>query len=389
MHCTTAEPARVKAVVDQCVEAGFEMVILSFGSGFPELERWVDEPEFIAEYKEIFDYAHAKGIEIGIYSLFSSRSISPEDDVVSPPGKPPTFGRAPCLQSRWGVDYIAAIKRFFEATGADFLEHDGPYPGDWCASSSHPGHAGLADSQWRQWEAQAGLYKWCKARGIFVNQPDWYFLSGGNKTGMGYKEVNWSLPRERQVIIGRQNIFDGTWDKAPSMGWMFTPLTVYHAFGDHWKESTIEPLSEHLALYEAHLAQNFLSGVQSCYRGTRLHDAPETLAVVKKWVSTFKKHRAILESDIVHLRRPDGRHVDGILHANPRLQEKGLAAFFNPLGEPVKEDFSVPLYYTGLADVARVSEQDGPPTTLQLSRAFTVDLHLELGPRACTWFVFS
>jgi hypothetical protein len=48
----------------------------------------------------------------------------------------------------------------------------------------------------------------------------------------------WSLPRERQIIIARQNIFDGTWEKTPSMGWMFTPLTVYHMVGE-WKKSTL------------------------------------------------------------------------------------------------------------------------------------------------------
>jgi hypothetical protein len=387
MHVTTAEPARVKEAIDQCVETGFEMVILSFGSGFPEIERWIDESEFIAEFKELFDHAHARGIEIGFYSLFSSRTISPGDDVVSPEGKSPTFAHAPCLQSTWGIHYIDAIKKFFDLTGADFLEHDGPYPGDWCASSTHPGHAGHADSQWRQWKAQAGLYKWCRAKGIYINQPDWYFLSGGNKTAMGYKEVNWSLPRERQVIIGRQNIHDGTWDKTPSMGWMFTPLTVYHAFGDHWKESTIEPLSEHIDFYEAHLAQNFLAGVQSCYRGTRLFDTPGTKLVVQKWVSMYKKHRAILESDLIHVRRPDGRHVDGFLHVNPCLKERGLAAFFNPLDEPVDVVIDIPVYYTGIETTARLSEQDGPEQVVPVPRDYKIPLRVKIGPRGRTWFV--
>jgi hypothetical protein len=41
---------------------------------------------------------------------------------------------------------------------------------------------------------------------------------------MGYREVNWSLPRDRQIVLGRQNIYDGTWGKTSSMGWMFVPL---------------------------------------------------------------------------------------------------------------------------------------------------------------------
>ena len=69
------------------------------------------------------------------------------------------------------------------------------------------------------------------AQGVYLNIPDWYFLNGGSKTGMGYRETNWSLPREYQEIIERQNIFDGTWEKTPSMGWMFVPLTQYHGGG--------------------------------------------------------------------------------------------------------------------------------------------------------------
>ena len=108
--------------------------------------------------------------------------------------------------------------------------------------------------------------------------PDWYFLNGSNKTGMGYREDNWSLPRAMQVILGRQNIYDGTWEKTPTMGWMFVPLVQYHGGG---AAATIEPLVKHLDTYDAILAQNFGLGVQACYRGPRLYDADETKAVVK------------------------------------------------------------------------------------------------------------
>ncbi|KHF31737.1 hypothetical protein CM49_06074 [Paenibacillus sp. P1XP2] len=53
---------------------------------------------------------------------------------------------------------------------------------------------------------------------MYLNVPDWYFLNGSNKTGMGYREVNWDLPRERQLILAWQNIFDGTWEKNAEHG---------------------------------------------------------------------------------------------------------------------------------------------------------------------------
>ena len=141
------------------------------------------------------------------------------------------------------------------------------------------------------------FYRWRRGRGIYLNVPDWYFLQGSSKTGMGYRETNWSLPRSQQVLHTRQNLFDGTREKNPTMGWMFVPLTQYHGGG---ALATVEPLSEHLDHYERMIASNLAFGAQACYRGPRLYDTEATKAVVKKWVSWYKQHREILESDVIH-----------------------------------------------------------------------------------------
>jgi len=198
---------------------------------------------------------------------------------------------------------------------------------------------------------------------------------------MGYRETNWSLPRERQIILGRQNIYDGTWTKTPSMGWMFVPLVEYQGGG---AAATLEPLSAHLDAYGAHLAQNFGSGVQACYRGQRLYDTDETKAVVKKWVDFYKKHRAILDSDIIHVRRADGRDIDCILHVNPQLKQKGLAMVYNPLDQRVERELTLPLYYTGLSKTARISEQGDRMKKYRLDRRYNVTVPVGVAPRGVT-----
>ena len=387
MHVRHADPASVRRAVDQCAEVGFEMVILTFGSGF-NIEN--DSPEYLAHMKELVDYAHGKGVALGGYSLLASRSIGPADDVVNPAtgttGGFARFGNSPCLESAWGRDYFRKLRGFFEATGADILEHDGSYPGDVCASTTHPGHRGLADSQHAQFIRIRDFYRWCRARGVYLNVPDYYYLAGSTKSAMGYRETNWSLPRARQIIHARQNIFDGTWDKTPSMGWMFVPLTEYHGGG---AAATIEPLAEHLDTYEAHLANNFGAGVQACYRGPRLYDTEETKRAVKKWVDFYKAHRAILDSDILHLRRADGRDIDYFLHVNPHLEEKALLMVYNPLQVEVVRTIRVPLYYAGLAATARIAERGGEAREQRLDRAYAVDLQVTVGPRAATWYVFK
>jgi hypothetical protein len=368
MHVRSADPDAVKLAIEQCVEVGFEMVILTFGSGF-DIED--ERPETHAKWKELADYAHARGIELGGYSLLASRRISDEHDVIDPvTGETghARFGNSPCLGSAWGQDYFRKLYAFYEATGFDLLEHDGNYPGDVCASNSHPGHAGLDDSVWTQWRTITDFYRWSRERGLYLNVPDSYMLAGSNKTGMGYRETNWSLPRDEQVLHGRQNVFDGTWSKPPSMGWMFVPLTEYHGGG---AAATLEPLSEHLDAYEAHLANNLAAGVQACWRGPRLYDSDETRQLVTRWVSWFKRHRPILESDVLHLRRADGRDLDMLLHVNPELDERALLAVWNPTDGDLTRELRVPLHYAGVDGSVRARRSTpeglGPWQRLSLS----------------------
>lgn len=384
MHLVSKTDEEVISAVDQCAATGYEAVILSFGS---HLNMEDSSQQNIRRWKQLADYAHSRGIKIGGYSLFSSRRISDEDDVISPvTGKPggAFFGNAPCFGSKWGLAYRDKVKYFFANTGFNLWENDGPYPGDVCASVVHPGHKGLDDSQWRQMEIQKELYKWLNERGVYINAPDWYFLDGTHKIAVGYREVNFSLSREQQMILNRQNIFDGTWEKTPSMGWGFVPLTRYQGGGP---EAILEPLSEHLAEYEQLMMQYYGAGVQACYRGPRLYDTEATKEVVIKVIDWYKKHRDILNSDIIHLRRADGRDWDGWMHVNPALKEKALALFFNPTKEVIRRKIKLPLYYTGLTKTATIRQGNKTPMTVPLSRAYEAAITVEIPAGGYVWMV--
>ena len=383
MHLVSSKGAAVTNAIDQCAAVGFEMLILSFGSGF-DMEN--EKPETMARAKAWAAHARSKGIEIGSYSLLASRHVDAADDVVMPPGEKPVFGASPCLQSAWGTNYFRRIHEFHRDSGFTLLEHDGSYPGDVCASHKHPGHHGLEDSRWTQWQEISAFYKWCRGQGIYLNVPDHYFLSGSSKTGMGYREVNWSLPREQQVIHTRQNIYDGTWQKLPSMGWMFVPLTEYQGGG---AAATIEPLDAHLDHYARMIESNLALGVQACYRGPRLYDTDRTRAMVKSKVDWFKAHRDILESDLIHGRRADARDLDWMLHVNPRLKEKGMLVVFNPLDVPVAKTLRVDLYYTGLTDTARVREQGGSAKRLKLARDHSVEIPVRVPAQGMAWWTIE
>jgi hypothetical protein len=151
----------------------------------------------------------------------------------------------------------------------------------------------------------------------------------------------------------------------------------------------LEPLSEHLKDYEQLMFQYYGSGVQACYRGPRLYDNETTKQTVINSISWYKKYRSILNSDIIHLRRADGRDWDGILHVNPQLPTKGFLLLYNPLKEKITRTIQVPLYYAGLTSTATIREKDRVENLYILNRNYEAALTVTLEPESYTWFTIQ
>jgi len=171
---------------------------------------------------------------------------------------------------------------------------------------------------------------------------------------------------------------------------MFVPLTDYHAGGD---EAAFDPMSEHMLEYEWALAQYMGAGVGACYRGYRLFDSAEARALVAKWVSFYKLHRAILISDLLHLRRPDMQDIDYVMHVNYKLHERALAMVFNPTPHTLNRTLVLPLYYTALHSTAWVQEQDGMNGGARemyvLDGSYNIYVNVSMPPVSITWFVIT
>jgi len=383
MHLVSKNDEQVINAIDQCAATGYEALILSFGSHCKMEDTSASN---VLKWKKLANYAHSKNILIGSYSLFSSRRIDDETDVIDPKtGKPggAFFGNAPCMGSKWGLTYIDKLKYFISKTGFDLFENDGPYPGDVCASTVHPGHVGLDDSQWKQMQLQKALYRWCNENGVYVNAPDWYFLDGTHKIAIGYREVNFSLSREQQKILNRQNINDGTYEKSPSMGWGFVPLTKYQGGGP---EAVLEPLQDHLKDYEMLMVQYYGAGVQACYRGPRLYDTEKTKSLVTNTIGWYKKYRDILNAPIIHLRRADGRDWDGFMHVSTTLKDRAFVLLFNPTKQDIIRKITLPLYYSGLKGAVAISKRDEFKSIATIKED-RINLDVTIPAEGYSWYV--
>jgi len=137
------------------------------------------------------------------------------------------------------------------------------------------------------------------------------------------------------------------------------------------------------------MMQYYGAGVQACYRGPRLYDTEETKQTVIRVIKWYKKYREILNSDIIHLRRADGRDWDGWLHVNPSLKQKGLMMIFNPLKERITRNIKIPLYYTGLKTSVIVRIGNGQPKTYKLNQHYEIELNLTLNTDSYLWITIE
>ncbi|CAD5117051.1 unnamed protein product [Dimorphilus gyrociliatus] len=380
-HMVDSKSVAVRSLIDQMAEVGFEMLLYSFGSGF-DLES--EDPAYIKSIAEDIAYAHAKGIEVGGYDLIAlSRRTIPKYMALDETGNSTD---STCFASEWYDVLLEKMISFMDKTGLSAVETDGPYGGYSCSSKNHKYHRNNQDSVYRQQKKQGEMYRLLRRRTVYINQPDNYFYDGGSKTGMGYNENQYSLPRWQDISISRQTVFDNTFLKTPTVGWMHVPLVQYHGGG---AAAIFEPLTQHSLEYKWALEQYLGAGVAACYRGYRLFDSNTTKRIVKETVDFYKTYRQLLISDIIHVRRPDMQSIDAYLHVNPKLKDKALLMAFNPTESRLRTTMTIPLYYTGLTKSCIVSERGGKSCEIFLSRDYTIRLDIELNAYSITWYVIN
>ena len=89
-------------------------------------------------------------------------------------------------------------------------------------------------------------------------------------------------------------------------------------------------------------------------------------------------------------RRADGRWLDWVLHANPKLDERAMLVVFNPTDRVVSAELPLDLYYTGLTNGARVTQ--GPAKAesgIVLDARGRVRWPVEVPARGVAWYVFG
>lgn len=351
-HLISNSSKDIRKAVDQCKEVGVEMVIQSFGSG---VNMESGNNRYLNRIKKAYDYGHENGIRMGAYTLAYVKNYFP---VRGHEALNHDFSHiCRCLDCDWSHQYMKNVIRFIDRTGADAVEIDGPYGMLMCSGGKTHHHDDFTDSQYKQWKASVlEWYKELKSRGIYINAPDWHFLNGTNRSGVGYEEISFSEKRAEQLVTSRIYYYKGTFSKNPSQGWGFLPLNVYHGGG---KDAMFFPTEKNSFEFDWAMAQIVASGVWPTIRGKKVYDSETGKEIMKKWVSVYKKYRKVLNGLTIHFLPPriDTENptrttcVDAIMSQLPEGKDRGFMMLFNQTDKERTEEITIPVYYTGLTDL--------------------------------------
>lgn len=349
-HITSDRKRRLINAINDIKEVGFDMLIQSFGSGI-NVEN--NSKRNIIKHRKIYDYAHSQGIKIGGYTLAIVKNYKKVRGKEANP-LPDKSGIMRCLATEWSVKYWKNILKFYDRTLADCIEIDGPYHFYECNGGQTHLHKGLSDSKYMQWKlSNEDIYKQFKKRNIYINAPDWMYLNGVNKCGIGYEEIAFSEPRQHQLISSRIYNYKGTFAKIPSMGWGFLPIDIYHGGG---KQACFSPLEENYKDYDWMVFQHIVQGVIPCFRGKRLFDGEKSKEIICKWARFYKKYQSVINGITVHFMPPiisekdRGRTkgLDCIFNCTTQGETRGILAVFNQTERKITEQIAVPIFYTNL-----------------------------------------
>ena len=173
-HITTSDSDSVRAACAATAEAGFEMLVLGYGSGF---DAETDDPAYMARVAADVAFCRANfSVEVGGYDLIGwTRDPGRGWAALAPGGA--DSGDA-CFASGWEAFLGEHFTRLLNSSGVTVFETDGPYAGYGCSNSSHQ-HGGVANSIALQSRAMGALYGQLQSLGVYVNAPDsWAGITG-------------------------------------------------------------------------------------------------------------------------------------------------------------------------------------------------------------------
>ena len=66
-----------------------------------------------------------------------------------------------------------------------------------------------------------------------------------------------------------------------------------------------------------------------------------------------------------------------------------MIVFYNSTDKPINETVDIPIYYTGLHDEVTLTEKEGKPRTIKVSRGYSISVPIAIPAGGMTWMTLK
>ncbi len=385
LHCALPSARKVEEYyrgIESAADAGYEAILLCHWW----LERKLTSPLFTnySDYilrRELFpngwedvrkltNFAHEKGLKIYFYSIYvntwrgndDAPQVQKDNDwlmVWDKDDKSSRWGNTFDPATDWGPYVNRKLEEAIVKGGFDGWHLDGPYYGDICVAENR-GYKPGGPNQYIGWQRQKQFYERMKALGYpgeaaqgFCAYP--YGMS--RITTAGYEEGDFGrMGMRSQIIATRKGAYTFTKVYRPEQAVTFVPVVPWSPNPD---APSLEPMEEKADLYDAYLADCFGYGFSGRIFQRVAFEGPKSEAVVRRWIGFWKDHFDYFQKGyLLHLREPDGEHIDAIAHyLNGNGTCKLLVVVYNPSETEQSDRLALPLKVVPMAKWEVVSEK--------------------------------
>ena len=366
--------APMRLAVSQAAATGHELVIVGFGAaGYCGLcDKQMLDPKWVTWFKAEVTHAKTMGIGVSAYTLMQHNGWGE----VTPAAEQALFsngkrGGVACMATDFHARYRSNVLGFIRETGMTGLETDGQYEGYSCADETHDHHHnGIAGGWSYQLETTLEFNIALKALGVYQTGADAYVFSGANKWNHADTDAFGHLPFWPRLTVGRMYIYDSTMNRVPASG----QIGVNDLAGSSVSCGPAGTAARR-ACFDFGLASGYALGTIPSFRSARLWDPadPDAAALevtITRWVSFFKEHRELfVGGHMIHIARPDSRHVEATGYVRSSGAERGLLSLINPTNSTLNASFAFSLYYAGFKPGDKATVAKLPISTANMTDA--------------------
>jgi len=362
------------AAIDRCADAGFEAVALHHGwiDGklthplFTNYNDYELRPELFPNgwegVRSLTSYAHDKGLLVSFYSIYVNTWIElganrpraldehdweliwAEDDDSA------RWGTTLDPATGWGETVNRELPAAIARGGFDAWHLDGPYYGDICVAAGRSYKPG-GPNQVLAWERQKEFYAGMRAAGIQGEAAQAFpaFAHGSSRvTTSGYNEADFAaLPIREQILANRKAAYDFTYLYRPEQATTSIPVAPW---SEDPKAPSLLPLEDHADEYDAYLANMYGYGFEGKPFCKLPFEGPKSRRAIVRWLRFWKEHSDFFKQGyMLHLRRPDGEHIDAVMHFAACGGEKVLLVVYNPRAQEQSDELRLPFERIGWA----------------------------------------